>query len=218
MEDFFEGFWQELVEALKFIVTPEYGTYDNLNLSESALTKLHYAVIAFYAAIAISAVIVCLNKNIYGSLVIAINGQAAWSAEKAMTLKELGLERNSAVRQGLRGRAYLGLVRCVEQDEYNEQMRLEKKRFEEDAAAEGSKKTVYKKSNYRINFESDRFYIPEKLSIEAESRFERKGSGIFTAFLIIIVTAVCLVLTVRFLPDIIMLYNNFVGIMTESST
>ncbi len=65
----------------------------------------------------------------------------------------------------------------------------------------------------KIDFQTAHFYIPEELKHRAEVRFDRRGSGwLFTA-LTVILCVVATALLCRFLPDIVQLMDNIIGMM-----
>ena len=61
------------------------------------------------------------------------------------------------------------------------------------------------------DFEKDRFYIPEELRIRAELRFARRGSGLLSVVLSVVISTVAAFLLCNLLPVLFGLANRMLG-------
>ncbi|MBE6529995.1 MAG: hypothetical protein E7680_05295 [Ruminococcaceae bacterium] len=62
-----------------------------------------------------------------------------------------------------------------------------------------------------LDFSSDRFYIPEELRVRAELRFAKRGSGILSAILSIVISTLAAFLVCNLLPLLFHLGNKILG-------
>ena len=70
--------------------------------------------------------------------------------------------------------------------------------------------------DYRINFDTDHFYIPDEEHYRAEIRYEEKGSGWRAFILVVIVSIIGAALVCFMLPDMLQMVDNLIGILTEN--
>lgn len=202
-----ESLFDLIKEAIRQALTPEYGEYEHLGLTELSLEKIRIAVIAFFIAVIAATYFAVFNRSVYGRLITRLNAEGCFSPEAAKTLKELGLERNPSVRSSLRrGSTYRGLVRCVEKDAFDVEAERERRQLAEDGVA-------VKRKNYVFNFETDRFYVPEDKAFEAETRFQKKIPGWPIVLIVTVAGLAALAGAIFLLPDIIQFIDNFAGKM-----
>jgi hypothetical protein len=67
---------------------------------------------------------------------------------------------------------------------------------------------------YRIDFESDHFYIPDEEHYRAEVRYEETGSGWRAMILVIIASIIGAALVCFLLPDMLQLVDNMLDILS----
>ncbi len=204
-----EEWWNAIVEKY---FTVQSGQYEHIDLGTSSLISMQTIIFGIAIGIVIAAGVACYDKNRLGAFVRKIvKSQCLWP-EKAMTLEELGFERNSGVRHSLRSRNHLGrIVHCVEKEKYEAEVEAARAAY---AEKHGDDKDFFMPA-YRINFETDHFYIPDEEHYRAEIRYENKGSG-WRAFVMVVILAIvgasvmCILL-----PDMLQLVDNMIGILSE---
>ena len=206
---------KELWEYLKGkYFSVDTGRYENLNIGSGSLITAQNVVLGIAGGIVVAAGMACYDRNRLGAFVRAIVREQCLWPEKAKTLSELGFFKNAGVKASLRSPNKLGrVVRCVEKEAYEQSVVQAEAEYAE--AHEGSTVGFYMPA-YRINFETDHFYIPDEEHYRAEIRFDNRGSSL-RAFLLVLVLAVVGAGAVCFLmPDILQLMDNLMGILTES--
>ncbi len=65
----------------------------------------------------------------------------------------------------------------------------------------------------RIDFSTARFYIPADLTDQIDARFARRRSDVLFTILTVVAVVVCSSLLCTFLPDILQLMDNLIGMM-----
>jgi hypothetical protein len=70
--------------------------------------------------------------------------------------------------------------------------------------------------DYRINFDTDHFYIPDDEHYRAEIRYESKGSGWRAFILVVLASIIGAALVCFLLPDMLQLVDNLIGILSEN--
>ncbi len=189
------------------------GQYEHINLGTSSIVTMQTIILGIFLGIILAAGIVCYDKNRLGAFVRAIiRNQCLWK-EKAMTLDELGFAKNGSVKMSLRSRNKLGhVVHCVEKEEYEQRVEAQRAEYVE---KNGNDKDFYM-PEYRINFETDHFYIPDEKHYAVDLRYENKGSGWRAFLLVIIVSILGAALLCFLLPDMLQLVDNMIDILTEN--
>ncbi len=206
----FEELWDYLVGKYFSI---QNGQYEHINMGTSSIVSLQTIILGIFGGIIIAAAIARYDKNRLGAFVRAIvRNQCLWP-EKAMTLDELGFARNGSVKASLRSRNKLGrVVRCIEKEKYEAEVEAARAEYIE---KNGSDKDFFM-PDYRINFNTDHFYIPDEDHYAAEIRYDNKGSG-WRAFLLVIIASVIGAALLFFLiPDMLQLVDNMIDILTEN--
>ena len=199
-------------KILNDIFSLDLGTYDNLGFGDFAFRGLRDMIIALVLGIILASYMSIFNRRVHGAFVRALINENCSTPATAKTLSELGYMKNSAVRSALKGgNTYRGIVRCVEAEDYYATRELARGEYEARAAATGEKSAPFNAPEYRYDFAEARFYIPEEQHYTAESRYEKKGAGIFTAIFITIVSIILLWAMLQFLPDILQYVDNFIG-------
>ena len=150
------------------------------------------------------------QKRTLGDLVRALDRENANEPGRAMTLEQLGLIRNSAIKQDLRhGTALRRVVRCVEEQEYLAVMAERKAAFEANKENIGRK---WKEIPFQYDFYNHHFYIPAELMFGADVHFNKKGSNPLVFAFTIVLFVVVASLVCYLLPEMLQLADNFIGV------
>ena len=108
--------------------------------------------------------------------------------------------KNFAVRSSLKkGVTLRRVVKCREEDEFYEKQRAEKEEYDKKRAEDPSL-PKFKEEIYRIDLETDRFYIPEELEITALTKFRKKGSTWLSMVVAIVILTIAFFAVLFFLP------------------
>ncbi len=192
----------------------EMGEYENLGFGDFAFNNLRGIIIGMVAGIIIASYLSIFNKRVHGSFVSSVIELGASTPGTAKTLSELGYMKNSAVRSAIRsGNTYRGILRCVEAEEYYFARELARGEYEAKVAASGEVAPPFESPEYKFDFENAHFYIPEDKHYSASIRFAKKGTSMFSAVIMTVVSVVMLWAILHFLPDIMKLLDNFVGMI-----
>jgi hypothetical protein len=201
------------------------------------------------------------QKRTLGDLVRALQREDCISPDKAMTLEQLGLLRNTAIKQDLRhGTSLKRFVRCVGEEAYHASLNAaeqgipapeepeteapvdpEKKETTEPATAKapatetpetveealvaeaaalsqsisaiegGKRRKAGKRAEYRYDFATDRFYIPESIIYSAEIHFDKKGTNPLIFAFVLVAAIIFAALVCFFLPELLKMIDNFIG-------
>ena len=210
-----------LIEELWEFLSDKYFTldiaqYDNLNLSlgNGGVINLSWAIMAFCFGMVLAAIFGVYEKRGLGEFVRKLLFEECYTPESAKTLYQLGYRKNAAVRGALRRGSLSKVVVCVQKEQYDKQIAQKRAEYEQYATKDSP---PFKSIPYKINYETDTFYIPKDASYAAEMRYNKRGSGV-GAVLISIVAALVLTLFIIFiLPDVLQLLDNFVGMMSPQA-
>ncbi len=189
------------------------GQYEYINFGTSTVVTMQTIVLGLFGGMILAAIIAFYDKNRLGAFVrTLIKEQCLWP-EKAQTIYDLGFGGNHGVKASLRGKNQLGrIVRCVEKEAYEREVEAARAAYIE---KNGSDKDFFMPP-YRINFDTDHFYIPDEEHYRADVRYENKGSG-WRAFLLVLLVVVIMAGLVLFLlPDMLQLVDNLIGILSEN--
>ena len=189
------------------------GRYEHINLGSGSLITLQRIVLGLFAGIIIAAGFACYDKKRLGAFVRKIVQEQCLWPDKAQTLYELGFMKNGGVKASLRSPNQLGkVVHCVEKEAYEKQVEEARAAY---VAEHGNDKGFFM-PDYRINFDTDHFYIPDEEHYRAEIRYEEKGSGWRAFILVVIVSIIGAALVCFMLPDMLQMVDNLIGILTEN--
>ena len=206
-----EDSWFKIIND---IFALEMGEYENLGFGDFAFSNLRGIIIGMVAGIIIASYLSIFNKQVHGSFVSSVIELSATTPGTAKTLSELGYVKNSAVRSAIRsGNTYRGILRCVEAEEYYFARELARGEYEARIAASGESAPPFESPDYKYDFEKARFYIPEDKHYTASIRFAKKGTSVFSAVIMTVVSVVMLWAILEFFPDIMKLLDNFVGMI-----
>lgn len=203
-----------IFEILDEIFSLDMGIYENLGFGDYAFANLRNIIIGMVVGIVLASYLSIFNRRVYGSLIRSLIEENCTTPQSAKTLAELGFMKNSSVRSALRsGNVYRGLVRCVEAEEFYLARELARGEYEARAAADGVKAAPFAAPEFRHDFATSRFYITEDKQFTASMRFEKKGTGILSAIIITVASIILLWAILFFLPDIMQMLDNFVGML-----
>lgn len=201
----------EYLEGKYFSV--DIGRYEHISIGSGSLVTLQKVVLGIFAGVIIAAAMACYDKNLLGSFVRKIVKEQCLWPDKAMTIRELGFHRNGAVKVSLRSPNKLGrVVHCVEKEAYQAQVAAAREVY---VTEHGSDEGFFM-PEYRLDFDTDHFYIPDEEHYRAEVRFEQRGSGWRAFILVCIVATISAALICFLLPDMLQLVDNMIGILTEN--
>ena len=176
--------------------TPHFGKLEHLTMFTDSGFKM--VVLAFYLAFVLAAFFIFYNRTVLGAFPRAICKNECHSPETARTFSQLGFsKKNIFVKIALRyGNVLRRTVFCVEEEEWakNSTRVGGKSKFLE---------FILPEKRYKINFENDRFYIPEDKRHVAQIKFEKKGNGVLPLILTAVVGIVVVLLIFRFVPGFI---------------
>lgn len=205
-----------LGEILDEIFSLEMGQYENLGFGDFAFANLRNIIFGVVLGIIFASYLSIFNRRVHGDFVRSLIEQNCSTPATAKTLGELGYMKNTAVRSALKGgNTYRGLVRCVEAEEFYASREQARGEYEARVAAAGEKAPPFLSPEYKHDFSVSRFYIPEDRHFTASMRFEKKGASLLTAVVITVVSIVLFWFILQFLPDIMQLLDNFVGMLNQ---
>ncbi len=204
----------ELLNYLKEqYFTVEFGTYENISIAAGTGTNVTKIILGIAFGILVAGGISVYLKAKLGGFVRKLIKEGANSPENAKTLYELGYFKNAGIRRELtRGVNLSKVVKSPEEDAFRA-AEAEKRTAYEEKQAEDPTLPPFAEVEYKPNFSSARFYIPEDLRYRAEIRYDKKGSGLPLYLLVCFFTVAAVALLCRFLPDIIQLMDNFITMM-----
>ncbi len=123
--------------------------------------SLDLIVWSVFIGIMIAGVMAVYNKRYLGNFVRALIAEEAFSKDKALTLEELGMNKNFLLKMEIkRGVVFKGIV--YEQDD-------------EVVICDNTAVPVYREE---IDFNNARFFVPYELKHRAELKFDKKGTHI----------------------------------------
>ena len=155
-------------------------------------------LIALYVGVILACAVAIYERRTMGDFIRTLIGRGALSAEKALTLAELGYEKSGAVKRGLRGKGiFAGTVY-----EASEEVEFDR----EDHAL----------PIYRAPFDEKkaRFYVPEVLKYRAEVRFEKKGTHIMALVLGALLFGALLAVVLIFRNAVVEQLRNYIALMS----
>ncbi len=148
-----------------------------------------------YAGIMIAGIMAVYNKRFLGNFVRKLIEEEAYTPYNAMTLEELGFEKNSILKYEIkRGVVFKSIV--YEKDD-------------EVVITDGSAAPVFHKE---LDFEKARFYIPYELRHRAGLKFDKKGTHVmllvFSAIFFLALALLAIYLSEPFLALVEEIFKN----------
>lgn len=192
--------------------TLDLGQYDNLGFSgqNGGLINLSWAIVALCLGMVIAAILAVYEKRGLGEFVRKILSEECYTPEAAKTLAELGYLKNAAVRGALRSGSLSKVVKCVQKEAYDAEIAKKREEYEQNAQPGAPK---FKSFAYRINYETDTFYIPKNESYAADVRYEKRGSGLVSVLIVAGIAVLLAAFIIFMLPEVLQLLDNFIGMM-----
>ena len=208
-----EPLWREILEHIRehwFAV--ELSAYEYIRITPHTEGNLRMLIISAMLGVILACAITLYNKKSVGGFVKKLIRAEALSPKQAVTLYETGYFRHGWIRNELRrGRALRRYVRCVEEEAYAAAGGNPAADGSEDARESTPADTVEKGTEFKMDFSSMHFYIPEEEKYAAEVRYEQKGSGALAFLLITVGTIIVGVLLSVFLPDLLYLADRLIA-------
>lgn len=203
--------------------TPQYGEYNHIEIGNSTMISLPMILIAFFIGVNLAAIYAIFNKRVLGDFVRVLNYRDANTPETALTLKELGFHKNTAVRSSLKGVTLRRVVRCVEEENFKASLEEKRAEFERSLSGNdgegeskgkngifGSRKPKFRETEFKLDLETAHFYIPEELRYTADIKFEKKGTDWMAYLAVIVITGALVIGMIWIFPDILQLIDNFI--------
>lgn len=203
--------WEDFCEYLREVFTGADGYYGNLGLEPGNVMSVSLIALGIYIGIVIACIAMAYNKQVLGALARKILSDERTDASKAATLEELGYHKNPFIRGAVQKSVSLRrVVKCVEEDEFYENQRLDKEEYEK-RRAEEPRLPKFKELEYRVDPSRDHFYIPEKNCEIAERKFYSRGSGWGSTVFAIVLISVAFFVIMLNMPKILDVLDSFVG-------
>ena len=205
----------------------DFGAYENFALSSDAGATAQTIIIGIAIGIVIATGVTAFTRNKLGGFVHKLIKQECHSPESAQTLLELGYFRSETIRRELtRGINLRTVVRCKEEEDFliseyestkpqSAECAEEQTEDSQDPVAAQDASAVQKgrKSGYKIDFQKDRFYIPQDLKYRAEIRFERKGSGWILFAASFLIAVLFMGIACWALPELLQMADNLISMI-----
>ena len=195
--------------------TVEFGAYENFSLGAGTSALAQTLVYAIAVGVIVAAGMSVYTRSVLGGFVRTLLKEGALSPENAKTLSDVGFFRNAAIRRELaKGVTLRKVVKCCEEEALK---KVSNAQSTESQAEPDRRWGGKSKSDFRPDFLTARYYIPEDLKYRAEVRFEKKGSSWWNFFLAALGAIVVAALIGFFLPDLFQLMDNIIGMMTPKA-
>ncbi|MBE6599790.1 MAG: hypothetical protein E7640_01100 [Ruminococcaceae bacterium] len=184
------------------LFTPQFPKFQNIDITAGGFKTVVWAM---YFAFLLAAVAIYYNRTVIGSLPRALIEHGCLAPENAKTLSELGCAKNPFLKLTLRfGNTLRRSVICTEGEA-----------FESDPknTARGSKFAEFflPEKRYKINFATDRFYVPEARRDACVARFRKKGNGLLSVAICAVGGIVCVALIMQIAPALFEIIDNVAG-------
>lgn len=200
---FYEMAWKHIYD--NFIDTK--GSYQNLNTNGfiSVQTIILFALVI----LALSAVFIYSCKISYGKLIKQLTTNGCSSREDAKTLAELDLADKLLLRYALKYSATLRrVVLCVEEEDFVADLDKKTAEYEKLRKENPSLPKKFTPKPFKMNFDENRFYIPEDRRIAAELQFAEKKNAPMKMTLLVIGFVAVIVAFIVFCPEIMTLLDS----------
>ena len=205
-KSFLAQLWSDFIES--FVTNEVYYPYLGLE-GGSSLFSVKLMILGLFVGLSLASFGALYDKRVLGETVRAILRKEAYTPETAVTLSEIGYERNSIVRHSVRKSVTLRrVVHCVEEEKFLAEQELRRAEHEEKRKTDKSLGR-FRELAYTFDLETDHFYIPEEIRYTADVKFEKKGSSWIGAIVFTLVMLVGYVVLLVYLPDILEILNDF---------
>ena len=207
----FEELWVYFNETY---FSPEVPKLENFTLGTGTLVSLKNILVGLTIGLILASFITIYNKKYIGGFVRKMLNEECFSKESAKTLEELGYLKNIGVRQSIKTDKPLSRwIRCVEEDEFNEEM--SKKHAEYEEAHKNDKKAPrFKEIGFKRDVKTMHFYIPEEKKYAIDVKFSPKGAN-WVSFILVAVTSIAVCAFLSFaLPELLQMIDNFITVVS----
>lgn len=151
------------------------------------LDGLNLIIWSMYIGFMLATVLYYYQKKVMGKFVRLIISKGALSADNALTLEELGYQKKVLVRSQLQKQSALRKMVWEVDDNYRT----------------GEDGRLYCAREKALDLNLGKFYVPEERRIQAQLRYDDKGSDIFTLLISAVVLFALAVVACIWLPDLI---------------
>ena len=208
--------WEEIWEYLyNAWFSPNALYLENINLGTDPMARVRMIVFGLFFGVVIASFIIVIDKRVLGKFICKLLDEDCTSPDKAKTLYELGFGVNYTIRNSVRrGTTIRNVVKCVEEEEYIAKSNERRAEYEKKRAEDPSL-PAFKELEYKVDADRDRFYIPEAKKGAASMRFEKKGTNWGVLTLVIVISAICFLLLLFLIPEILKLLDDLLGLWSN---
>ena len=181
-----------------------YYTYENF--PDIALNNVSYLILigGIYVGILLGVLFAMIYRVNSHKVVKALREREAADRESAVTLAELGLEKNRFVRGLLKTDGSLRrVVLCANESDFPERKTSGLRKF-------WREKILQNPLPPKTDFATARFYLPEEKRITAELRFTPEEHAVRNFILAAVGLLALAVFTVTVLPELLTLADNLI--------
>lgn len=187
----------------------------NFSISRSTVSTLRMMIFGITIGIIIAAASSVYHKRHLGGLIRTMIEKNCMSPDNAMTLEELGYDNKFGIKNAVkRGGSLWRWARCREEDEYVAEMTKKREEFEEQHKNE-NKPPKFKELDFKRDYKTMHFYLPEEKKYAAEIKFDKKGFRWSGVVIVAIVAIILSALLCYILPDVIKYFDNFITVMNR---
>lgn len=186
------------------------GRYQHISVHSNQLVNLRNIVLGMCGGIIIASGMMAYEKNKKGAFVRKIIKSGCLWPEKAATLAELGFEKSFSVKSDMRRMTALSkVVKCVEREAHEQDVAVLRTAYVEKHGSDQG----FVAPEFRMDFDTAHFYIPDEAHYAADIRYDNKGSGWRSFILVTIISVLLAALVCFLLPEMLQLVDNMVGIL-----
>ena len=158
-------------------------------------SSLELAIWGMYFGVVLACLLALYEKRVIGKFVRTLLQKGALSPETAMTLADLGYEKNPFIKRSLRGKTALSTLVYIPGEEHG---------LPEDPASDEELHPIPAiRGKLDFTGTNTKFYIPAPLRHRAAIRFEQHGTHLMSVVVAIILFAAVAILLVWGLPKAI---------------
>lgn len=154
---------------------------------------LNLIIWAVYIGFMIASVMYYYQKKVVGGFVRKVMEMGANSPDTALTLSELGYQNHPAIRRELSGRGPLRKMVWEVEDNYRT----------------GEDGVLYCAREKALDLNIGKFYVSEERRIDAQLRYDNKGTDLFSLIIAAVIFFVVAVLACIWLPTLLSLIRIY---------
>ena len=98
----------------------------------------------------------------------------------------------------------------IQKKEYDDAVAQKKAEYEQNASKDDP---AFRSTAYKINYQTDTFYIPKDASYAADVRYDKKGSGWLSVLAVAVLSVLIALFIIFILPDMLQMLDNFIGLL-----